>query len=152
MELQQVVVFTVIHIPSRKICTHKRPFLKWCISIKNLAFKRSDFLSRPPILTLIFYVFFMNNKYFPRKGNPLKLTENILSTFWFELWRSKFWNRIIQSLAWSLSSLTKGSKAKHWRDGVRSICWERKINYVENCCEGIFTKKDFHKIQPSLCI
>ena len=94
----------------------------------------------------------MNNKYFPRKGNPLKLTENILSTFWFELWRSKFWNRIIQSLAWSLSSLTKGSKAKHWRDGVRSICWERKINYVENCCEGIFTKKDFHKIQPTLCI
>ena len=57
MELQQVVVFTVIHIPSRKICTHKRPFLKWCISIKNLAFKRSDFLSRPSVLTLIFRVF-----------------------------------------------------------------------------------------------
>ena len=45
MELQQVVVFTVIHIPSSRICTHKSPLFKtvqkinlWFLPVKNPRF------------------------------------------------------------------------------------------------------------------
>ena len=42
MELQQIVIYTVIKIPSQ-LEISKRPFLKICVQSQNLTWKRFEF-------------------------------------------------------------------------------------------------------------